>query len=60
MQLVIQLYVSQICLTHMQDPFDSCPSCNQSLFFVITANVEIDGSVAIDTTHLTCNIPQGK
>ena len=37
-----------------------CPSCNHYLFFLITANVDVNESVAINTTDLSCNIAQGK
>ncbi|KAF8132764.1 hypothetical protein EV363DRAFT_1416435 [Boletus edulis] len=36
---------------------DTCPSCYQYLFFLITANVEIDKSV-ITNEDLSCYIPQ--
>ena len=37
-----------------------CQPCNQYLFFLITADVEVDGFVAINKTNLGCNIIQGR
>ena len=47
-------------LTHMKDGFDNCPSCDQYLFFLITANIEVNKSVVINATGLSYNIAQGK
>ena len=41
----------------MQAP--NCQACKKYLFFLITANVEVDGSVPVDTLDLSCNIAQG-
>ena len=29
-------------LTYMQDPLDNCPSCDQYIFFLITAGIEVN------------------
>ena len=44
----------------MKDGFDNCPSCDQYLFFLITANIEVNKSVVINATGLSYNIAQGK
>ena len=47
-------------LIHVKDGSDNCPSCDLYLFFLITANIEVNESVAINTTNLSYNIAQGK
>ena len=43
----------------MKDGLENCPSCNQYLFFLITADIEVNESIAINTTDLSCKIAQG-
>ena len=44
-----------------QDLFHSnCQPCYQYLFFLITADVEVDGLVAINKTNLSFNVIQGR
>ena len=44
----------------MQDVIYNCPSCDQYIFFLITAGIEVNESAAINTTNLSCNVAQGK